>query len=131
MMRILTVIMLSATLTGCATITSWIPSFWDDNQSSRIINVRQTVANITCEPKTQLQDAEDLLWDIQWFKLYSESKGNRQQDVLRIVAPMEETVKDWYKRSEKNEGSRAYCMSKKKILEKQSARAAEAILGRF
>lgn len=130
-MRILTVIMLSATLTGCATITSWIPSFWDDNQSSRIINVRQTVANITCEPNTQLQDAEDLLWDIQWFKLYSESKGNRQQDVLRIVAPMEETVKDWYKRSEKNEGSRAYCMSKKKILEKQSARAAEAILGRF
>lgn len=121
-------------LTGCSTVgglVEMIPSFWDDNQSARIVNVRQTVANISCEPGTQAQDAEDILWDIQWFKLYSESKGARQKDVIRIVAPMEETAQDWLKRSQTKEGSKAYCMSKKRILEKQSARAAEAILGRF
>lgn len=121
-------------LSGCSTIgglVEMIPSFWDDNQSARIVDVRQTVANITCEPGTQKQDAETILWSIQWFKLYSQSKGSRQNDVIRIVSPMEETALDWKKRSEKQEGSKAYCLSKKRILEKQSARAAEAILGRF
>lgn len=133
-MKKLILILSLSMLTGCSTIgglVEMIPSFWDDNQSARIVSVRQTVANISCEPGTQAQDAEDILWDIQWFKLYSESKGARQKDVVRIVTPMEETAQDWLKRSQNKEGSKAYCMSKKRILEKQSARAAEAILGRF
>lgn len=131
MTRIFVSMLFVATLTGCSTITSWIPSFWDDNQSSKIIDIRQSISQITCEPGTQLSDATYVKNEIEWFKLYSQSKGSRQQDVLRILAPMEETVDDWRKRSITAEGSKAYCMSKKKILEKQSARAAEAILGRF
>lgn len=121
-------------LSGCAILdrgVAMIPSFWDDNQSAKIVDIRQSIAQITCEPGTQLGDANQLLMEIQWFKLYSESKGSRQKDVLAIIAPMEETVQDWFKRSQTKEGSRAYCKSKQIILTQQSRRAAESILGRF
>jgi hypothetical protein len=122
------------TLQGCAalsTVTGYIPSFWDDNQSSKIIDIRQNIEQITCEPGTQLSDATYVKNEIQWFRLYSESKGSRQKDVLKILAPMEETVSDWAKRSETKEGSKTYCELKKKTLQLQSSRAAEAILGRY
>jgi flagellar basal body L-ring protein FlgH len=131
MKKLLAVSLISLSLTGCASIVEMIPSFWDDNQSAKIIDIRQAVQEITCEPGTQLDDAEMVLYEIQWFKLYSESKGSRQKDVLRIVAPMEETARDWAKRSREKEGSKTYCEIKKKLLVQQSSRAAEAILGRF
>jgi hypothetical protein len=131
MKKILLISLLSLSLTGCASIVEMIPSFWDDNQSAKIVDIRQTIEQITCEPGTQLDDAKILLYEIQWFKLYSESKGARQKDVLRIVAPMEETAADWAKRSKAKEGSKTYCELKKKTLELQASRAAEAILGRF
>lgn len=118
-------------LSGCASIVEMIPSFWDDNQSAKIIDIRQSIEKITCEPGTQKNDAESVLNGIQWFKLYSESKGTRQKDVLRIIAPMEETTKDWAKRSQEKEGSKAYCNLKKKTLKLQAERAAVAILGRY
>ena len=122
------------TLQGCAalsTVVDYIPSFWDDNQSAKIVDIRQSIASISCEPGTQKDDAEMLLYEIEWLKLYSESKGSRQKDVLAIVAPMEETAKDWADRSSKKEGSKTYCELKKKTLKLQASRAAEAILGRF
>lgn len=118
-------------LTGCASMINMVPSFWDDNQSARIVDLRQAAEDITCEPGTQAQDAEYLLSNIRWFELYSQSKGTRQQDVLAIVKPIKETVQDWRDRSVKQEGSQAYCKAKKKILQAQTKRAAEAVLGRF
>ncbi len=69
--------------------------------------------------------------DLRWFELYSESKGWRQADVLRIIKPMQETVEDWYRRSLDAQGTKGYCEIKKKILQQQSERAAQAVLGRF
>ena len=134
MKKIILVMLATVTLTGCAAVSnlaSKIPSFWDDNQSAKIVDIRQGIEQISCDSGTQLQDAEYLLTEIEWFKLYSESKGSRQQDVLRIISPMEETVREWHKRSVNQEGSKAYCMSKRMILKQQGKRAAEAILGRF
>lgn len=131
MKNILTILIVSVLLTGCATVQNWIPSFWDDNQSAKITDIRQSIEGITCQPGTQLDDAEMLLYEIEWFRLYSQSKGTRQQDVLRILAPMEETAKDWQKRSQAKEGSKTYCELKKRTLQAQAERAAKAILGRF
>lgn len=117
-------------LTGCSTIVGFIPSFWDDNQSAKITDVRQKVENIDCKVP-QLAQATDILSNIQWFELYSKSKGTRQSDVLRIVAPMKETVTDWSNRSAVKEGSEAYCNLKKRTLKLQAERAATAILGRY
>lgn len=117
-------------LSGCSTVKSWIPSFWDDNQSSKIIDVRQLIHNIDCD-KSQLEQASLIQTDIQWFILYSESKGWRQQDVLKILAPMKETVDDWANRSKQKQGSKTYCELKKKTLKLQADKAATSILGRF
>jgi hypothetical protein len=130
MKRLITLLVLSLTLSGCASITSMIPSFWDANQSARIVDVRVKVDAINCE-QAQLPQAAAIQHDLRWFELYSDSKGARQQDVIRVIAPMQESVSDWVKRSTDGQGSKGYCEIKKKLLQTQAKSAASAILGRF
>ena len=130
MKRLITLLVLSLTLTGCASITSLIPSFWDPNQSARITDVRLRVDQINCE-QAQLPQALQIQNDLRWFELYSESKGSRQQDVIRVIQPMQESVTDWVKRSTDGQGSKTYCEIKKKLLQSQAKSAAAAIQGRF
>jgi hypothetical protein len=117
-------------LSGCSTIQGWIPSFWDDNQSAKITDVRLTVDRIDCS-KDQLAQAVQLRDQLRWFELYSTSKGSLQKDVIKLVKPIQDTTEDWYKRSLDGQGSVGYCNIKKKILEQQTARAAKGILGRW
>lgn len=128
-MKIIATLIIAASLTGCSTIMEYVPSFWDDNQSQQIVTVRQMVHRIDCN-QDQRPQAVELEKGIQWFQLYSESKGSLQKDVIRLVGPMHETSKDWLTRTEKG-SSRAYCEIKRKILIEQADRAAEAVLGRF
>ena len=130
MKRLITLLVLSLALTGCASITSLIPSFWDPNQSARITDVRLRVEQINCE-LSQLPQALQIQNDLRWFELYSDSKGSRQQDVIRIIQPMQESVTDWVKRSTDGQGSKTYCEIKKKLLQSQAKSAAAAIQGRF
>ena len=118
------------TLTGCANMYKYIPSLWDDNQSAKIIDVRQKIHNIDCT-KAQAAQADAIVQDIQWFRLYSDSKGRSQQDVMKLVEPMEQTAQDWAKRSATQEGSKTYCEIKKKVLVGQIDRAAGSVLGRW
>ena len=62
------------TLTGCSSLTSIIPSKWDDNQSRAVIDIRQSAANFDCagDQKAQLTALDN---QVQWFNLYAESKG--------------------------------------------------------
>ena len=119
-------------LQGCAGLTGLIPSFWDDNQSHRIINVRLDIERVDCK-STQLPQVTKIRDDLAWFKLYSESKGGRQADVILLTKPMTETVEDWHKRvsTEGHKDNPIYCDLKKRVLQEQSQRAAKAILGRF
>jgi hypothetical protein len=117
-------------LSGCSTIQSWIPSFWDPNQSAKITDVRLTVDRIDCS-KPQLAQAIQLRDQLRWFELYSVSKGVLQKDVLRMIEPIQQTTEDWYKRSLDGQGSQGYCVIKKKILEQQTERAAKGIMGRW
>ena len=129
-MKKLLVILSIALLSGCAGLTGMIPSFWDDNQSRKIIDLRQSVEQIDCS-LPQRPQAELVVREAEWFDMYSESKGSRQADVRRIIKPILETAHDWQKRSQEKEGSKAYCLLKKQVLQAQTKRAAEAVLGRF
>jgi hypothetical protein len=126
-MKTLTAIILSLSLTGCATVQNWIPSFWDDNQSHYIVAARLQVEKINCaEPQAvQVERVSDHL---RQFELYSEAKGSLQKDVLRVIEPMQSTVKEWTNRGE---GSKTYCELKKKLLTQQGERASKVILGRW
>jgi hypothetical protein len=128
LLAILSVVMLQ----GCAGLTGLIPSFWDDNQSAKIISVRLDIERVDCKT-AQLPQVAKIRDDLAWFKLYSESKGSRQADVLRLTQPMTDTVEDWYKRvsAEGHKDNPIYCDLKKRVLQEQSQRAAKAILGRF
>lgn len=129
-MKFLVIAFTALSLTGCAAIQSIIPSFWDDNQSRAIIDVRQSVAQLNCEQEhaPQVKQIKD---NLEWFDLYSESKGKQQQDVRTLIGPMKETVDDFYKRSTEKQGSKTYCEIKKKVMTLQSDKAASAVLGRF
>ena len=128
-MRIASLILVIS-LTGCASIKEMIPSFSDVNQSAKIIDVRQSVAQLDCkqEHAPQVKRIKD---NLQWFELYSQSKGWRQNDVIKLIKPIQETTDDFYKRSLDKQGSESYCEIKKKILTSQTEKAATAILGRF
>jgi len=130
MIRSATVAVIIAGLAGCASVQNYVPSFWDDNQSARITDVRQRAHRINCE-QPQRPQAEAIVADLQWFRLYSESKGFLQRDVIRVIEPIEKTAQDWATRSATQEGSRTYCEMKKKALIHQTDRAASVILGRW
>jgi hypothetical protein len=130
MRRYLIIPLLALTLSGCATVKNWIPSFWDDNQSAKIIDVRLSVNKLDCSQE-QLPQVTKIREDLLWFQFYSESKGWRQADVLRVVKPMQETVDDMYKRAKDQQGSKIYCELKKKVMQSQAERAARTVLGRF
>jgi hypothetical protein len=74
------------------------------------------------------QQAQAIQFELQWFQLYSESKGFMQKDVLNLIAPMQKTVGEW---AEKDKSSPAYCKLKKQIVVKQAETASKAVLGRF
>jgi len=127
-MKKLSVVIFLVLLQGCSTM---LPSFWDDNQSKKIIDVRQSVAHLNCA-QSHLPQVKQIHDQLEWFQLYSESKGFLQNDVLAVIKPMQETVEEFYKRSAgKDQGSVPYCEMKKKILIKQSSIAAQAVLARF
>jgi len=113
-------------LQSCSTI---LPSFWDDNQSAVIINVRQQVVNLDCE-QPHLPQVAQIKNSIEWVELYSQSK-KRQHDVLRLIEPLKETTAEFYTRSQTQQGSKVYCESKKTIMDAQSKMAADAMLRRF
>jgi len=106
-----------------------IPSFWDDNQSARIVDVRLAVARVDCA--NALPGVARVRDDIEWFKLYSHSKGALQKDVLAVVEPMSATAEDWYKRTVGGTSSNTYCELKKSVMQQQAERAASAVLGRW
>lgn len=114
-------------LGGCATVTDWVPSFWDDNQSNYITQARLDIEGINCR-EAQAPQVARVARDLRLFELYSESKGSLQKDVLRVIEPMQTTVDEWVKRGE---GSAMYCKIKKDLLTQQGDRAARVILGRW
>jgi len=129
MKKILLSISMLLFLTACNTvdISRVVPSFWDDNQSRSIITAYQLVVNLDCR-EPQAAQANKIATELQWFQLYSESKGFLQKDVLELIQPWHSTVKEWAERENPSEG---YCKLKKNIVIQQAKIASKAVLGRF
>ena len=117
-------------LAGCSTVVSWIPSFNDPNQSARITDVRLAVDSLDCA-RAQHPQALAIARELRWFELYSQTAGQRHQDVLRVIAPMQATVAEFVTRTQAQDASRVYCDLKKRAMQEQAARAAGVIQGRF
>ena len=129
MNKLLTVALV-ALLSGCANIVGLIPSFNDPNQSQKIVDVRMAVDQLDCA-RAQHPQAVVIQRELRWFELYSESAGVRNQDVIRVIKPMQATVDEFVVRTKQHDASRVYCDLKKRAMQEQAARAAGVILGRF
>lgn len=129
MKKVLALTLVLAGLQGCA-MHSFVPSPWDDNQSLAIIDARQAVEQLDCT-QPQAPQAKNIKDRLDWFDLYSESKGVLQNDVRALIKPMQETVNDFYNRSVEKDGSKGYCESKKKIMQAQASKVAKSVLGRW
>jgi len=101
-----------------------IPSFWDDNESYSVAQIRHSVEQIDCDT-TYSNQVNNLISDIRFLQLYSESKGS--DDILEMVDPMMETAKGLANKEE----NKVFCSIKKKTLQKQSALIADATMERF
>ena len=122
------ILVVALVLSGCASVQSWVPSFWDDNQSSKIVDVRLAIERVDCgKPLEGIARVRD---DLAWFALYSESKGALNRDMIVLITPMQATVEEWYRRTQAG-SSTTYCELKKGVLRQQAQRAASAVLGRW
>jgi len=117
-------VLLVVLLSGC----SFVPSFWDDNESRAATDLRYSIAKLDCT-KDQAPQIKILKDNIGWFSLYMDSK--KTSDVQKMIAPMILTVDDFYKRSLEKQGGKVYCENKKAILSKQSKIVADAVMRRF
>ena len=120
-------IILAVFVSGWTTLQNWIPSFCDANQSAKIVDVRVGVERIDCS-RPQLEQILPVQANLQWFQVYSKTKGMTQGDVLRVVDPIKKIVDEWV---ERGDGSRGYCTIKRKLLLEQTERAAVVIQGRW
>lgn len=128
LMIVFAIFLIAFGLSGCASITDQIPSRWDDNQSMSVTNIQQSTRHIDCNSDLKFQ-LVNLRNQIEWFEIYSETKGTK--DVLKLVAVLNETSKELADRADKGEVSPVYCNLKKKILIQQANTVADAVQWRF
>jgi hypothetical protein len=136
MNKILITLLTVFALSGCASIDSFkesgfVPSFWDDNQSMIIVDVQLRAHSFDCTGD-QLAQVKELQRELKKFELYSQAKGWQQNDVLKLIAPMQETVTAFETRvKERGPASAGYCKIKIDVIKLQADRASQAVLGRF
>jgi len=116
-------------LSGCSNFDGKdfvFPSFWDDNESSKMIDIQTTIMWLDCESTDVREQIELISYEIDWFKNYAKSKGSK--DVLRLIVDLETTVDGMV---EKESWSPAYCNLKHSIMLNQSEMVSEAVMRRF
>ena len=126
-MKKLAIVFFTVALTGCASV---IPSFWDDNQSAKIVDAQVKIQQLDCS-QPHFPQVAGIHNDLVWFEVYSKSKGKMQNDVVELVKPLSETVEAFYDRSKAKQGSVTYCEGKKEIMIEQVNKVAEGVLGRW
>lgn len=112
-------------LTGCS-ITEEVPSFWDDNESAKVVDLFISVSKIDCEShfvKNQIQEVSN---NSQWLLHYARLKGSH--DVVSLVSKFEKTLVGIASKDVINVN---YCRVKRDTLIKQSERIAQGIMGRY
>ncbi len=114
------------TLTGCASIIDMIPSRWDVNQAKVTTDLRQSTHNFDCKADQRAQ-LKVIAEQVQWFELYSESKGTK--DVAQLGKTLQATVKEFQDRAQPV--SPIYCDIKRKLMIQQADIIAKTVQGRF
>jgi hypothetical protein len=112
-------------LTGCS-ITDEIPSFWDDNESAKAVDLFMSVSAIDCKSPMVKAQISRVGNEAQWLHHYARLKGSN--DVVSLVTKFETTLVGIASKDVINVN---YCRVKRDTLLKQSERIAQGLLGRY
>ena len=109
-------------LAGCMSI----PSRYDDNESSKIVDIHHNINMLDCSRD------EDLIFHVQWIDheidwLISYTEFKKSRDILEMLELMKTTTEGMAQREQISE---TFCNLKKVVLQEQSAQIAKAIMGR-
>jgi hypothetical protein len=112
-------------LTGCS-ITDEIPSFWDDNESAKAVDLFMSVNRINCKSPMVKPQIAQVTNQSQWLHHYARLKGS--SDVVELINKFEKTLQGIASKEVINV---KYCGVKRDTLLAQSERIAQGILGRY
>jgi hypothetical protein len=127
-MKRLLAVLAFVSLAGCSSMVALIPSKWDDNQSKAAVDLQVEVRHFDCagDQKTQLASISK---QVEWFDLYSKSKGTADMEKLNEV--FAKTVKEYQDRVAQGPVSPMYCDLKKKVMIQQADIISKSVLFRF
>jgi hypothetical protein len=128
-MKTIITLMLVSLLAGCATISNLFPSKWDPNEVAAVTDLRFDIRKVNCEsPEIALPTLQKLVDRKDWLWMYSESRKN--EDVLKLIRPFNETLNDLHTRAKNGKMSKAFCNGKLVILTTQSDAISRALQSR-
>lgn len=125
MKKILTLVIVSFMLSGCAVVASvqsFFPSKWDPNEAAAVTDIRQHARQLDCADPVKLkQQLASLQTRVQWLELYSDSRKN--EDMTKITKVFNLTLKGL---ADRERSSKFFCDSKVNIMIKESDAIAAA-----
>lgn len=132
MKKLLSVILITLALTGCSQLEKFIdnlPSSWDANEAAAITDIRLLVKTMKCDtPAIAYASTTKILERKEWLWTYADTR--KSKDVLWLIVPFDETVVGLHKRAEEGKMSKAYCIAKVNLMDKQATAMAEALQSR-
>ena len=132
-LKIWSVLLLLTLLTSCIpaailTVKKLMPSAYDDNEMLMISNLRYDVRQVQCTGDKS-HDTIVKIWEGK-EKLYYYSSAKENEDVLKMVRPLSESMRGLYDSSKSGKMKELYCVEKVINLTKQVDIIANALAAR-
>ena len=131
--KIWSVLLLLTLLTSCIpaailTVKKLMPSAYDDNEMLMISNLRYDVRQVQCTGDKSHETIVKI-WEGK-EKLYYYSSAKENEDVLKMVRPLSESMRGLYDSSKSGKMKELYCVEKVINLTKQVDIIANALAAR-
>lgn len=132
-LKIWSVLLLLTLLTSCIptailTVKKLMPSAYDDNEMLMISNLRYDVRQVQCTGDKSHETIVKI-WEGK-EKLYYYSSAKENEDVLKMVRPLSESMRGLYDSSKSGKMKELYCVEKVINLTKQVDIIANALAAR-
>lgn len=125
---ILLTVLTSCIPTGIVAVKKLLPSAYDDNEMLMISNLRYDVRQVQCTGDKS-HDTIAKIWEGK-EKLYYYSSAKENEDVLKMVRPLSESMRGLYDSSKSGNMKELYCIEKVINLTKQVDIIANALAAR-
>lgn len=132
-LKIWSILLLLTLLTSCIpaailTVKKLMPSAYDDNEMLMISNLRYDVRQVQCTGDKSHETIVKI-WEGK-EKLYYYSSAKENEDVLKMVRPLSESMRGLYDSSKSGKMKELYCVEKVINLTKQVDIIANALAAR-